>query len=140
MEFISPKSSFGRNLGSPPYTAAQGGLSDSVFYANIRKDANQYHRKNYGMDFAYDEFIPMFKAENYDPAAWADLFRQAGAKYMVMTAKHGDEFALWPTEYTDRNVGDMGPHCDLVGALTPIDDKEKLRIPLLDFQTGQVQE
>jgi alpha-L-fucosidase len=116
--FISPKSSFGRNLGGPPYTAAQGDLSDSVFHANIRKEANQYHRENYGVDFAYDEFIPMFKAENYDPASWAALFEQAGARYVVLTAKHGDEFALWPSKYTGRNAMDMGPHRDLAGDLT----------------------
>ncbi|MBS3776575.1 MAG: alpha-L-fucosidase [Bacteroidales bacterium] len=130
VEFISPKSSFGRNLGGPPYTAAQGNFSDSVFHANIREDANKYHRKNYGVDFAYDEFIPMFKAENYDPASWADLFKQAGARYVVMTAKHGDEFALWPSEYTDRNAGDMGPQRDLVGDLTSAVRAEGMKMGL----------
>jgi alpha-L-fucosidase len=115
--FMSPKSGFGRNLGGPPYTAAQGDLSDSVFNANIRQEANRYHRENFGVDFAYDEFIPIFKAENYDPASWAELFREAGAKYVVMTAKHGDEFALWPSKYTSRNAMDMGPHRDLAGDL-----------------------
>ena len=116
--FMSPESSFGRNLGGPPYTAAQGDLPDSIFRANVREAANLYHRENYGVDFAYDEFIPMFKAEKYDPSQWADLFEQVGAKYVVMTAKHGDEFALWPSKYTDRNAMDMGPQRDLVGDLT----------------------
>jgi len=115
---MSPKCSYGRNLGSPPYTAAQADLSDSIFHANIQEEANQYHRDNYGVNFAYDEFIPMFKAEQFDPAAWAALFKQAGARYVVLTAKHGDEFALWPTKYTKRNAMEMGPHRDLVGDLT----------------------
>jgi len=130
VEFMSPKSSFGRNLGGPPYTAAQGDLPDSVFHANIRGEANPYHRENYGVDFAYDEFISMFKAENYKPAAWADLFKQSGARYVVMTAKHGDEFALWPTEYTDRNAGDMGPNRDLVGDLTSAVRAEGMKMGL----------
>jgi len=88
----SPMSQFGKNLGGPPYTAAQGDLSDSVFNANIRKSANEYHRKNFGVDFEYDQFIPQFKAENYDPESWATLFKKAGAKYVVLTAKHGEEF------------------------------------------------
>lgn len=116
--FMSPKARFGRNLGGPPYTAAQGDLPDSVFLANIRPKANRYQREQYGVDFAYDDFIPMFKAENFDPESWAALFKQAGARYVVLTAKHGDEFALWPTEYTPRNAMDMGPHRDLVGDLT----------------------
>lgn len=116
--FMSPKSSFGRNPGGPPYTASQGDLSDSLFIANTRQQFNEYHRENYGVDFAYDEFIPQFKAEKYNPAEWASLFKESGAKYVVFTAKHGDEFALWPSKYTSRNAGNMGPHRDLVGDLT----------------------
>lgn len=115
--FMSPKSRFGRNLGGPPYHAAQGDLSDKAFDENIRQDANLYHRENYGVEFEYDEFIPMFKAENYDPEDWADLFERAGARYVVLTAKHGDEFALWPTKYTRRNAWEMGPQRDLAGDL-----------------------
>ena len=74
--FYSPKASFGKNLGGPPYTAAQGDLSDSVFNANILKDANEYHRKNFGVDFDYDQFIPMFKAENYDPEAGQNCLKK----------------------------------------------------------------
>lgn len=117
VEYMSPKSVWGRSPEGPPYTAAQNDLPDSVFQKRIRKGANKYHREYYGVDFEYDEFIPMFKAEEYDPGAWADLFRNAGAKYVVLTAKHGDEFALWPTKYTDRNAMDMGPHRDLAGDL-----------------------
>lgn len=36
---------------------------------------------------------------------------------MVLTAKHGDEFALWPTKFTHRNAMEMGPHRDLAGDL-----------------------
>lgn len=118
VEYMSPKSVWGNSPEGPPYTAAQGNLSDSIFQSRIRKGANRYHRENFGVDFEYDEFIPMFKAEKFNPGNWADLFRRAGAKYVVLTAKHGDEFALWPTKYTNRNAGKMGPHRDLVGNLT----------------------
>lgn len=117
VEMMSPKSKWGHSPEGPPYTAAQGELPDSVFNANIQKEANEYHRKNFGVNFEYDEFIPMFKAENFDPGTWAELFKEAGAKYVVLTAKHGDEFALWPTKYTKRNAMDMGPHRDLAGDL-----------------------
>jgi len=39
-----------------------------------------------------------FKAENFDPDAWADLFKRAGARYAVLTAKHHDGIALWATK------------------------------------------
>ena len=116
--FMSPKARFADNLGGPPYTATQGDLPDNVFKANIRQHAYEYQRKHWGKDFAYDDFIPMFKAEKFQPAEWAKLFKKSGAKYVVLTAKHGEEFALWPSKFTPRNAGDMGPHRDLVGDLT----------------------
>jgi hypothetical protein len=117
VEFISPKAGFGFLFGGPPYNAARGNLPEDLYRARVREDAVQYHIANWGADFAYDDFIPMFKAEKFDPAAWADLFREAGARYVVLTAKHGDEFALWPTKFTPRNAMDMGPHRDLAGDL-----------------------
>ncbi|MCX6227163.1 MAG: alpha-L-fucosidase [Bacteroidia bacterium] len=120
VELMSPRSTWGQTPGGPPYTAAQGDLTDSVFRLETQGSggvANKYHRENYGVDFEYDSFIPMFKAEHFDPAAWADLFVQAGARYVVMTAKHGDEFAMWPSKFTPRNAMDMGPHRDLAGDL-----------------------
>lgn len=120
VEFMSPRSTWGKRPEGPPYSAAQGDLPDSVFKletSGYRGEANQYHRQNYGVDFEYDEFIPMFKAEHYDPAAWADIFVKSGARYVVLTAKHGEEFALWPSKYTKRNAMEMGPHRDLAGDL-----------------------
>ena len=116
--FMSPRAGFGFNLGGPPYTAAQGNLPDEVFRANIREEAFRYQIENWGPNFAYDDFIPMFKAEKFDPEAWSKLFQEAGAKYVVLTAKHGDEFAMWPTRYTHRNSMEMGPKRDVAGDLT----------------------
>ena len=117
VDFISPKANFGFMLGGPPYTATRGNLPEELYKANVIEDAVKYHLANWGPNFAYDDFIPMFKAEKFDPAAWAQLFRDAGAHYVVLTAKHGDEFALWPSKYTQRNALGMGPHRDLAGDL-----------------------
>ena len=45
-----------------------------------------------------------FTASRFDAAAWADLFRRAGAQYVVMTSKHHDGVALFDTEYSDLSV------------------------------------
>ncbi|MDX6361147.1 MAG: alpha-L-fucosidase, partial [Streptomyces sp.] len=76
-----------------------------------------YHRETYGEDFAYDDFIPMFTAEKFNPRAWVELFRDAGAQYHVLTSKHHEGFALWDTEFADRNSVKMGPKRDLVREL-----------------------
>ncbi|MEU2927990.1 alpha-L-fucosidase [Streptomyces sp. NPDC007251] len=76
-----------------------------------------YHRATYGEDFAYDDFIPRFTAERFDPRAWVELFRDAGAQYHVLTSKHHEGFALWDTKVSDRNAVRMGPRRDLVKEL-----------------------
>ncbi|MBI4167098.1 MAG: alpha-L-fucosidase [Acidobacteria bacterium] len=128
VDFISPKASFGFLLGGPPYTATRGNLPQELFQAKVREEALQYHLEKWGPNFAYDDFIPMFKAEKFNPDAWAELFREAGAKYVVLTAKHGDEFALWPTQCTRRNSMEMGPRRDLVGDLTTAVRRIKLKM------------
>lgn len=84
----------------------------------------QYHKKMYGENFPYAEFAPMFKAELYDPAQWADIFHRSGARYIVLTSKHHDGYCLWPSAEANRSWGrpwnsvDMGPNRDLLGELT----------------------
>ncbi len=83
-----------------------------------------FHKQVYGESFPYFNFAPMFKAEVFDPAQWADVFARSGAKYVVLTSKHHDGFALWPSEHASKDWGrpwnstEIGPHRDLVGDLT----------------------
>jgi alpha-L-fucosidase len=128
VEFISPKANFGFMFGGPPFTATPGNLPQALVRSGIREEAYRYHLDNWGPNFAYDDFIPMFKAERYDPDAWAELFRQAGAKYVVLTAKHGDEYALWPTKHTPRNSMETGPHRDLAGDLAKAVRKQGMKM------------
>ena len=76
-----------------------------------------YHRDTYGEDFAYDDFIPRFTAEKFDPRAWVELFRDAGAQYHVLTSKHHEGFALWDSKVSDRNAVKLGPKRDLIKEL-----------------------
>ncbi len=79
----------------------------------------EYHNRMYGEQFKYQDFAPMFKAEHFEPAQWADLFRRAGAKYVVLTSKHHEGFTLWPSAQSwNWNSVDIGPHRDLCGDLT----------------------
>lgn len=68
-------------------------------------------------DFGYKDIIPEFKAQNWDPDQWANLFAEVGAKYVVMTAEHHDGWANWDSDLTPWNAVDMGPKRDLVGDL-----------------------
>lgn len=52
------------------------------------EEVYKHHRETYGKDFNYHDFIPMFKGENFDAAAWADLFQNAGARFAGLVAIH----------------------------------------------------
>lgn len=89
----------------------------------------KWHTEHFGppAKFGYKDFIPMFTCSNWDPNAWAELFKQAGAKYVVLTAIHHDGFALWNSKASPWNAVRMGPHRDLVGDLAKAVRKQGLK-------------
>ena len=52
----------------------------------------------------YKAFAKNFTAAKYDPQAWAQLAADAGVKYVVITAKHHEGFALFDSAYSDWNA------------------------------------
>lgn len=82
-------------------------------------DTYRHHLATYGphAQFGYKDFIPKLTAERYDPAAWADLFRQAGARFVVPVAEHHDGFAMYDCGWSEWCAAKMGPRRDLVGEL-----------------------
>ncbi len=82
-----------------------------------------FHAATYGADFPYADFAPDFTAQFYQPTQWANLFVRSGARYVVLTSKHHDGFALWPSADANRswnrpwNATAIGPHRDLLGDL-----------------------
>lgn len=74
---------------------------------------------------AYRAFAKAFTAAKYDPQAWATLFAEAGAKYIVITAKHHDGFTLYDSKVSDWNaVKAAAAHRDL---LQPLADAVRAR-------------
>ncbi len=89
-----------------------------------QKNFLAFHDKNYGSNFTYLQFEPMFKAEMFDPDQWADVFKRSGAKYVVLTSKHHEGYCLWNSAEADRDWGRPWnavtgtPKRDLLGDLT----------------------
>lgn len=54
----------------------------------------------------YREAAQEFDAKDYDPKKWVELAKNAGMKYIVITAKHHDGFCLFETQYTNWNAID----------------------------------
>lgn len=80
----------------------------------------QHHLASYGphTTFGYKELIPQFTASKFDPKAWAKLFKQAGARYVVPVAEHHDGFALYDSHLSDWTAVKIGPKRDLLGDLS----------------------
>ena len=69
-------------------------------------------------DAPYDDFLDQWTASKFDPAAWARLFAEAGASYVIPTTKHHDGVALWDAPGTgSRNTVHRGPRRDLVSEI-----------------------
>jgi alpha-L-fucosidase len=85
------------------------------------KGSREYknHREIYGpqSEFGYKDFIPLFRAERFDPDEWARLFAEAGAKYCVPVAEHHDGFQMYRSDISHWNAYEMGPKRDVLGEL-----------------------
>lgn len=79
----------------------------------------KHHIKTYGdpSKFGYKDFIPMFTAEKFNPDEWAELFKQAGARFAGPVAEHHDGFSMWDSKVNRWNAKNMGPKRDIVGEM-----------------------
>lgn len=89
-----------------------------------------HHVKTFGAhkDFGYKDFIPMFKAENFDAAKWMDIFKEAGAKFVMPVAEHHDGFQMYDSELSDWCASKMGPKRDILGELKAEAEKRDMVI------------
>ena len=65
------------------------------------RDEYRHHCQRYGRhkEFGYKDFVPRFRAERFAPDEWMEVFRRAGARYVVPTAEHHDGFSMWNCEH-----------------------------------------
>ncbi len=91
-------------------------------------EAFKHHVATYGPQskFGYKDFVPLFKAEKFDPAHWAKVFKDSGARYVVPVAEHHDGFALYDSDFSRWTAARMGPKQDLIGKLAQAVRKEGL--------------
>jgi alpha-L-fucosidase len=90
----------------------------------------KHHLATYGSPakFGYKDFIPRFTAEHFDPNQWADLFKAAGAKYVVPVFEHHDGFAMYNSGLSDWTVVKMGPRRDVYAELAAALRQRGLRL------------
>ena len=64
----------------------------------------------------YAKLADRFNPQHFNADAWAKVAKDAGMKYMVLTARHHEGFALWnsPASYKHFNSWEMAAHRDFV--------------------------
>jgi alpha-L-fucosidase len=107
------------------------------YYNVMRIDGSPtqaYHREHYGANFNYYDFAPIFDREiqKWNPDEWATIFREAGARYVVLTTKHHEGFTLWPSSTPNPTLPADRQHAtrDIVGELTDAVRKQGMHMGL----------
>jgi alpha-L-fucosidase len=106
------------------------------YYNVMRIDGSPtqaYHRAHYGANYDYyKNFIPAFDhaTRKWQPEEWAQIFRMAGARYVVLTSKFHDGYSLWPTAVTNPKLSaaNLHPTRDIVGELNEALKKQGIRM------------
>ena len=105
---------------SVPAFASREGYAEWYYRGLMTNDDRKaFQERIYGPDFQYEDFVPMWKAELWNPDEWAELFQRSGARYVLLVSKHHDGYCLWPSQYAPGwNSVEIGPHRDICGELT----------------------
>src|SRR3989440_2276111 len=83
----------------------------------------------------YAKVPTFFNPIKYDPAAWVALAKAAGMKYITITSKHHDGFAMFNSKLTDWNVVRHTPYGkDVIGMLAAECHKQGIKLFLYHSQ------
>lgn len=125
--FIGAKFGIFLHWGLYSVPAHQSEWYEKHMYGNAGVAA--WHAAHYGdpAHFGYKDFIPLFTQKHFRANQWAALFKRAGARFVIPTAQHHDNFALWDSKVTPYNAVKMGPKRDLIGELAAAVRKEGLK-------------
>lgn len=112
-------------LYSVPAYASKEGYSEWLYRGLMSRDPGRMRAMSYFADTTlpvremYAQLTRHWHAELWQPADWARLFRQAGARYVVLVTKHHDGYSLWDDPYQPLwNSTVSGPRRNIVAELT----------------------
>jgi alpha-L-fucosidase len=75
------------------------------------------HLKNYGhpSEVGYKEVLRDWNPTKLNPAALTEIYKDAGARFLMIQGVHHDNFDLWNSHYQPWNAVNLGPKRDLIG-------------------------
>lgn len=79
--------------------------------------ACENHLKNYGhpSEVGYKEVLRDWNPKKFNPKALVDIYRDAGARFLIIQGVHHDQFDMWDSKYQPWNSTRLGPRRDLIG-------------------------
>lgn len=85
---------------------------------------------NQGIDKAsYQKLPSFFNPVSYNPKEWVAIAKAAGMKYITITSKHHDGFAMWDSKLTDWDIIDRTPYGrDVIKMLADECKKEGIKL------------
>ncbi len=85
-------------------------------------------RKNIPVN-QYEKLPTFFYPVDYDPAQWVSMVKKAGMKYITITSKHHDGFAMYDSKISDYNIVDATPYGkDVIGMLKAECDRQGIKL------------
>jgi alpha-L-fucosidase len=77
----------------------------------------------------YEKLPDFFNPIAFDPAEWVSLVKEAGIKYITITSKHHDGFAMFDSEVSDYDIVDRTPYGkDVIGMLKEECDRQGIKL------------
>ena len=75
------------------------------------------HLKNYGhpSEVGYKEVLRDWNPKKFNPQALVDIYKDAGARFLIIQGVHHDQFDMWNSKYQPWNSTRLGPKRDLIG-------------------------
>jgi alpha-L-fucosidase len=98
---MPPRGVFAANFADVTPSPQQVRWEDLEFGVIVHFGPNTFMDREWGDGTASPA---VFTPEALDPDQWVQAAKAAGARYLVMVAKHHDGFCLWPTDQTDYSV------------------------------------
>ncbi|MGQ7871278.1 alpha-L-fucosidase [Sunxiuqinia sp. sy24] len=77
----------------------------------------------------YEKLPSFFNPTSFDPAKWVSMVKKAGMKYITITSKHHDGFAMYDSKVSDYNIVDQTPYGkDVLKQLKDECDKQGVKL------------
>ena len=86
----------------------------NMYFENNGNYRYQIDAMGHPSELGFKDWIPRFKAEQWNPDSLIRLYKETGARYFMTLANHHDNFDLWDSPYQPWNSVNMGPKRDIV--------------------------